>query len=169
MHLLPWKCIGYVICTLNRHTNTPSCALRNMFYVTIQKWIKEYVFFFLLVNKNKEKTTSLVHRECTRKAKAYPKIHKSTKSKTEGMARPLKVVLHSNKDRRKTRFNLIIKCSSPSKILLFRSLHMFHIIYKGIPKEFPEFPTVGSLYILLLCYVCGELRLWVLVLIIPIF
>jgi len=47
------------------------------------------------------------------------------KSKTEGMARPLKTeyhsktVLYSNKDRRKTHFNSIIERSSPSKILLF--------------------------------------------------
>ena len=48
------------------------------------------------------------------------------------MARPLKEVLHSNKDRRKMQLNLMIEHSSPSKILLFHSLHMFHIIYSGI-------------------------------------
>ena len=72
--------------------------------------------------------------KCTRKTKAYPKLHKSTKSKTEGMARPLKAV-HSNKDRWKMRLNSIIECSSPSKILLFCSLHMFHIIYCRITPQ----------------------------------
>ena len=48
------------------------------------------------------------------------------------MARPLKEVLHSNKDRRKMQLNLMIEHSSPSKILLFHSLHMFHIIYSRI-------------------------------------
>ena len=51
--------------------------------------------------KKKEIANSLVHRKCTRKAKVYPKLHKSNKSKTEGMSRPLKAVLHSDKDRRK--------------------------------------------------------------------
>ena len=74
------------------------------------------------------RTTFLVHRKCTRKAKIYPKLQKSTKSKTEGMSRPLKAVLYSNKDRRRIRLNSMIEHSSPSKILLFRSLYMFCII-----------------------------------------
>ena len=77
------------------------------------------------------RTTFLVHRKCTRKAKIYPKLQKSTKSKTEGMSRPLKGVLYSNKDRRRIRLNSMIEHSSPSKILLFHSRNMFHIISCG--------------------------------------
>ena len=64
------------------------------------------------------RTTFLVHRKCTRKAKIYPKLQKSTKSKTEGMSRPLKAVLYSNKDRRRIRLNSMIECSSSSKIFV---------------------------------------------------
>ena len=77
--------------------------------------------------KKNEIANSLVHRKCTRKAKVYPKLHKSKKYKTEGMSRPLKAVLHSNKDR-KICFNSMIEHSSPSKILLFRSRYIFCII-----------------------------------------
>jgi len=72
---------------------------------------------------------------CTRKANVYPKLHKSTKSKIAGMSRPLIAVLHSNKDRRKMHFNSMIEQSSPSKILLFHSRHMFHIINCGITSQ----------------------------------
>ena len=46
-------------------------------------------FFFFdrliktLLKKTRRESNSLVHRMCTRKAKVYPKLHKSTKSKTE--------------------------------------------------------------------------------------
>ena len=76
--------------------------------------------------KVQQKTNSLEHRECTREAKIYPKLHKSWKSKIEGMARPFQAVLHSNKDRRKICFISMIKHSSPSKILLFCSLYTPH-------------------------------------------
>ena len=85
------------------------------------------------------RTTFLVHRKCTRKAKIYPKLQKSTKSKTEGMSRPLKAVLHSNKERRKMRFNSMIERSSPLKILMFRSRHMFHIINCRITPQTDAF------------------------------
>ena len=58
---------------------------------------------------------TLVHRMCTRKANVYPKLHKSTKSKTDGVSRLIKAVLHSKKDRRKKHFNSMIEHSSPSK------------------------------------------------------
>lgn len=99
--------------------------------------------FFGLVNNNfiekkeeeEERASSLVQRKCTRIAKDYPQLHKSPKSKTEGVSRPLKAVLHSNKDRRKMCSNSMIECSSPSKILLFSYLHMFHIKHCRITPQ----------------------------------
>lgn len=74
-----------------------------------------------------------MHKECVqRKTKLYTKLHKSQNSNKEEKERALKAVIHSNRDRMKLRINSVIDCFSPSKVLLFHSLHIVHIIQCGI-------------------------------------
>ena len=74
--------------------------------------------------------------ECVqRKTKLYTKLHKSQNSNKEEKERALKAVIHSNRDRMKLHFNSMIDRSSPSKVLLFCSLHIVHIIQCRIAPQ----------------------------------
>ena len=93
----------------------------------------------------KKKKKILDRQGVYKEAKVYPKLHKSKKSKTEGMTRPLNAVLHLNKDRRKCLFNSMIECSSPSKIQLKTSKptskQLNHLFRDSYPLDFLGYCT----------------------------
>ena len=104
---------------------------------------KEIFIYFWLVNKKlywkkkivvQQKQQPWYTGSVQRETKCHTKLHKSRKSSKEDMGRPLKEVIHSNKDKMKMYFNSVID-HSPSKVRLFRSLHIVHIIQCGISPQ----------------------------------
>ena len=77
----------------------------------------------------------------------HPKLHKSKKSNKEGITRPHKAIIQLKRERTNMRFNSMVELSSPSKVQLFHSPHIFHIIQCGMaPKidaalRHPNMPT----------------------------
>ena len=83
-------------------------------------------------SKNSFPATQGVYKRKEKSIQNYINLENLSK---EGMGKPLKAVIYSNKYKMKMRFNSMIECSSPSEVRLFCSLHIVHIIHCGIEPQ----------------------------------